>query len=124
MIGKQAGIDVVDGLNASPNSMEAVGGFKVEKLREEIAKLKDTDEDDGGVDLMEQTANLMDEQEQGTDDLMETDVPMAEPMGDMPMPMGESPQGELPLEEEPPQEMPTPTMLPSMEQGQGLMARR
>tara|TARA_E500000305_G_scaffold109798_1_gene115757 strand:+ start:2151 stop:2801 length:651 start_codon:yes stop_codon:yes gene_type:complete len=119
MIGKQAGIDVVDGLNATPNSMEAAGIVKVEKLREEIDRLRDSDEDDGGVDLMEQTADLMDEQEQGTDDLMETDAPMTEPM-----PMGEMPQEQIPLEEEPPQEMPTPAMLPDMEQGQGLMARR
>ena len=60
---------------------------------------------------MEQTADLLEEKADDTDDIMDTDMPMEQPSIE-------------PTQEEPTQEMPTPEMMPKMDQGQGLMARR
>ncbi len=108
MLGKQAGINVVDGLNDAEDTELTTNKFKAEKLREEIDRLRDTEEDDGGVDLMEQTAELLEGQEEETDDIMEADMPMEEP----------------PMTDELPEQMPSTEMMPNMDQGQGIMARR
>ena len=108
MLGKQAGINVVDGLNDAEDTELTTNKFKAEKLREEIDRLRDTEEDDGGVDLMEQTAELLEGQEEETDDIMEADMPIEEP----------------PMTDELPEQMPSTEMMPNMDQGQGIMARR
>ena len=108
MLGKQAGINVVDGLNDDEDTELTTNKFKAEKLREEIDRLRDTEEDDGGVDLMEQTAELLEGQEEETDDIMEADMPIEEP----------------PMTDELPEQMPSTEMMPNMDQGQGIMARR
>jgi hypothetical protein len=108
MLGKQAGINVVDGLNDDEDTELTTNKFKAEKLREEIDRLRDTEEDDGGVDLMEQTAELLEGQEEETDDIMEADMPMEE----------------SPMTDELPEQMPSTEMMPNMDQGQGIMARR
>ena len=111
MIGKQAGISMVDGLNDMEDPEQGNNNYKASILREEIERLRDTEEDDRGVDLMEQTADLLEEKADDTDDIMDTDMPMEQPSIE-------------PTQEEPTQEMPTPEMMPKMDQGQGLMARR
>lgn len=108
MLGKQAGINVVDGLNDAEDTELTTNKFKAEKLREEIDRLRDTEEDDGGVDLMEQTAELLEGQEEETDDIMEADMPMEESS----------------MTDELPEQMPSTEMMPNMDQGQGIMARR
>lgn len=100
MLGKQAGVQVVDGLNPDSQSQEDATHL-AEKVRMEIEKVAETEEDDEGVDLMRQTADMLDD-----------DLEQAEP-----------PLEEMPIEEEPmPQEMPTPEQMPNPEMG--IMSRR
>ena len=100
MLGKQAGVQVVDGLNPDSQPQEDATHL-AEKVRMEIEKVAETEEDDEGVDLMRQTADMLDD-----------DLEQAEP-----------PLEEMPIEEEPmPQEMPTPEQMPNPEMG--LMSRR
>ena len=100
MLGKQAGVQVVDGLNPDSQPQEDATHL-AEKVRMEIEKVAETEEDDEGVDLMRQTADMLDD-----------DLEQAEP-----------PLEEMPIEEEPmPQEMPTPEQMPNPEMG--IMSRR
>ena len=100
MLGKQAGVQLVDGLNPDSQSQEDATHL-AEKVRMEIEKVAETEEDDEGVDLMRQTADMLDD-----------DLEQAEP-----------PLEEMPIEEEPmPQEMPTPEQMPNPEMG--IMSRR
>ena len=77
MLGKQAGIKVVDGLNPSDETPENRNHL-AEKLRIEIDKLEGTEEDDEGVDLMRKTMDML-ESESPTDDLEQT-MPMMDKM--------------------------------------------
>tara|TARA_Y100000768_G_C23969205_1_gene679589 strand:- start:483 stop:1073 length:591 start_codon:yes stop_codon:yes gene_type:complete len=100
MLGNQAGVQVVDGLNPDSQPQEDATHL-AEKVRMEIEKVAETEEDDEGVDLMRQTADMLDD-----------DLEQAEP-----------PLEEMPIEEEPmPQEMPTPEQMPNPEMG--IMSRR
>tara|TARA_R100001126_G_C4856957_1_gene165211 strand:+ start:625 stop:1230 length:606 start_codon:yes stop_codon:yes gene_type:complete len=105
MLGKQAGVQVVDGLNPDEEKQESTSHL-AEKIRREIQQVAETEEDDEGVDFMRSTASMLDDEE---------------PMMDLEQ--AEPPMEEMPIEEEPtPQEMPTPEQMPNPEMG--LMSRR
>jgi hypothetical protein len=135
MLGKKAGVKVVDGLNPDEEPVEDRQHLAA-KVRREVESLEGTEEDDEGVDLMRQTYTMLDEKDDSEmDDLENTEMPVMENMGvpvaeeiEDPMPspkeipiVEETP---LPVEEEEPlpNKVPAPQQLPNPEMG--LMSRR
>ena len=117
MLGKQAGVRVVDGLNPSEKQPESAA-YLAEKLRAEIEQMEGTDEDDEGVDFMRQTAEVLEEdmgEEETTEPLPMETGGMAEEEEPMPMPTEEP----MPM---PTEEPTTPAIEEPMQTG--LMSRR
>lgn len=73
MLGKQAGVQVVDGLNPDGDKIESSASL-ADRLRQEIENIQDTEEDDEGVDLMRQTASLLEEDTESKEE--DTEIPV------------------------------------------------